>query len=80
MYGTQRNARERGDAFGRPVVKLNIPLIRKEETRASLKMGVTFEVEADLMQFSTVNLVDVYVRSCLMQHIYDSYWSLRDHG
>lgn len=69
------------DSNGRPVVALSVPLIRKDEKPTSIKMSVTFEAEADLLDFTDTcdnDLIEEYVRACLLQHIYSSYWGLRD--
>ena len=68
------------DRFGRPIVTLNVPLIRKERTKDTYKLSVTFEVTLDLKDVLTYQGEDElyrYLSAYLFEHIYRFHWSER---
>lgn len=69
------------DRFGRPMATLNVPLMRVEETGASLKMSVSLEASPDLCDVTTRSSdaeLRRYLRAFLMQHVERWYWGERD--
>lgn len=68
------------DRCRRPIVTLNVPLIRKEEGVSTLKMSVTFEATLDLTSLSVFHSEEElyqYLSAHLLEHVYKSYWYLR---
>lgn len=71
------------DRFGKPIAKLNVPLIRVEEDETSLKMSVSFEASLDLgdiKTFSSDEDLRRYLSAFLMNHVFDWCWGVRDGG
>ena len=68
------------DSFRRPMVTLNVPLVRKERTEETYKLSVTFEETLDLKDILTYQGEDElcrYLSAYLFEHIYHFYWSER---
>lgn len=68
------------DRYGRAIATLNVPLIRRESSKKSFKLSVTFEASLDLADIYTCQSDEAlyqYLSAFLFKHINDWYWSAR---
>lgn len=68
------------DRFGRPIVKLEKPLVLGKKTEDTYSLSVRFEASLDLADFYTYQSDEElyqYLSSFLMQYISSWYWCER---